>query len=91
MVKLMAELNEMQNRADLAIYFTGQNLEQLLAGNSVEATPDTTSGNISDANTDLAAKVKHWQTGNKENLVEMTCQHCGETFLLDKEEMKRRS
>ncbi len=91
MVKLMSELNEMQNRADLAIYFAGQNLEQLLAGNAVEATPDTTSGNVSDANAALASKVKGWQQGNKENLVEMTCQHCGETFLLDKEEIKRRS
>ena len=56
-----------------------------------QTTPDTTAGNVSDANSDLAAKVKNWQTGNKENLVEMTCQHCGETFMLDKEEMKRRS
>ncbi|MDE2096209.1 MAG: saccharopine dehydrogenase NADP-binding domain-containing protein [Patescibacteria group bacterium] len=87
--KLIAELNEMSDRAAMAVYFGGDNLENLLAHSSPSAAPDVTDGDVRQAGENLNERVGHWQAGK--TLVDVTCQHCGETFQLDREEMKRRS
>jgi ParB/RepB/Spo0J family partition protein len=91
MTKLLSELNEMSDRAALAIYFSGQNLENLLNGSSPVVIPDTTAEDITAANNRLAERVQGWNDGNKGNLIEISCSYCGEMFLLDKEEIKRRT